>query len=294
MSKKALIVKKLVGVAFVIPALACIFIFSAYPMYEIFHLSFSRVDLATFTTEFIGFANYGEILSNRIFWQAGKNMVIWGGVYVPVLCLLGLLAALALNRKIKRVGRAFRIVVFLPWTISLVSITLSWMWLLQTDYGLVNSFLRRAGFASVAQDWLSNPSLALYTVMLVNTWHRYPFVMLLLLAGLQTVPEDLISAARVDGANKLQIFFYVTVPWLRTIIGLTLILSVISALQAFTTIWVLTGGGPANSTQLFSTLIYRSSFVNLDWATATGISVILLVISSAVIIPYVYLATKKA
>jgi ABC-type sugar transport system permease subunit len=263
-------------------------------MYEICRLSFSRVDLATLGAKFVGLANYKDIFTDEVFRRATKNMMIWIGVYVPAHFLLGLLAALALNlKKLKWTGKILRVAIFAPWTVSLISTALSWQWLLQTDYGLVNSFLKRAGLGGLTRSWLSDPSLALYSLMIVNTWWRYPFVMLVLISGLQTVPEDLISAARIDGANGIQILFYVILPWLKILISLTLVLSLIYALQAFTTIWVLTGGGPAHYTELYSTLIYRTCFTNLDWAGASVISVILFVVSSAVIIPYVYLSTKK-
>ena len=286
--------KRLEGIIFTLPALVCIIILTAYPIYEIFRLSFSRVELATFVTEFVGFTNFKKIFASQVFWQTSKNMVIWVSVYVPAHFLLGLLTALALNRKIKWIGKPLRVIIFLPWTLALVSIALSWTWLLHAEYGLLNSFLKRAGLANLAQRWLSDPSLALYSLMLVNTWYLYPFVTLVLLAGLQTVPEDLISAARVDGANRLQIFFHVMLPCLEMVLGLAFILSLIYALQAFTTIWIMTGGGPANFTEMFSTFIYRHMFLFLDISTAAAMSVILFVITSIVIIPYVYLSTKEA
>ncbi|GAH84747.1 unnamed protein product, partial [marine sediment metagenome] len=126
-----------------------------------------------------------------------------------------------------------------------------------------------AGLTSLQQGWLINPSIALYVLISVITWYRYPFVALMILAGLQTVPRDLLSAAEIDGANKLQVFTYITLPWLKNIIGLVLIMEIVFAMQIFTPIWLLTGGGPAHYTELFSTLIFRMSFRNMKFSEAS-------------------------
>lgn len=291
MLRKVLKKKELTAVAFISPAMICIFILTLYPIYEVIALSFSKVDLATLSKQFIGFANYREIFTDTVFGQASKNMAIWICVYVPTHFLLGMAAALALNTII-RGRRIITTIIFLPWTISLVTVGLVWIWLLHSDYGWVNSFLRSVGLSSLVRSWLSDPSLSLYTLMFVNSWFSYSFVMLLTLAGLQTIPKSLIEAARIDGATKWQVFIHVIVPWLKVILALSFTLQVVYALQSFTTIWIMTGGGPLYSTELFSTLIYREAFVFLDLPQASAIGVILLIVASVVIIPYVYISTK--
>lgn len=291
-SKKLLRSKRLVGVALTLPALVCIMILTLYPIYETFVLSFSKLNLTTFQTEYIGLANYKRLFTSSVFWRTSKNMVIWISLFVPVHFLLGLLAALVLNQR-ERGRKVLRLIIFLPFTLCLVSVALSWRWLLHSDYGLINNFLTKVGLISLTRKWLIDPSTALYALVVVNTWFRYPFVMLLILAGLQTVPKDLISAAEVDGANKLQVFIHVTVPWLRNLIGLTLIMAIIWAMQIFTLIWLLTGGGPAHYTELFSTLIYRESFRNLNMTRASSVGVFLFLLTSFAVIPYLYLATKE-
>jgi multiple sugar transport system permease protein len=213
-------------------------------------------------------------------------------MYLPLHFLIGLVAALALN-DIRKGRKIVRLLILLPWTLSLVSIALSWKWMLHRHFGLLNSILKAIGLKFLAQDWLSSSTFALPSLIAVNTWYRYPFVMLVLLAGLQTVPDDLLSAARVDGANKLQSFIHVVVPWMRTIMGLTLVLSFIYTIQAFTTVWIMTGGGPAGSSELFSTYIYRRAFVAMDLPEAAAVAVILFVVATVAIVPYVYLSTRK-
>lgn len=292
MFKKVIRLDKLVGIALILPALFVIVLLTSYPIYQTCVLSFSKLNLGTLHTEYIGLTNYTRIFGMESFWKATKNLIIWTTIFVPVHFLLGLLAALALN-EVRRGKKVARLIIFVPFTLCLVSAALSWRWFLHSEYGLVNNFLAQIGLTNLEQKWLSNPSIALFTLIGVTTWFRYPFVMLMLLAGLQTVPQDLISAARIDGANKLQVFTHVTLPWLRNIIGLTLVMEIIFAMQIFTLIWLLTGGGPAHYTELFSTLIYRLSFRYVDMTAASAIGVLLLVITSFAIIPYVLIAKRR-
>lgn len=284
--------KQLIGIVFTLPALLFIIILTAYPIYETFLLSFSKLDLATFNTKYIGWANYKKVFATSAFWQTSKNMAIWVGLFVPIHFLLGLLAALALN-QCKWGRRGFRLIIFLPFTLCLVPVALSWRWLLHSQYGLLNNFLIMAGLTSLQRGWLINPSIALYVLISVITWYRYPFVALMILAGLQTVPRDLLSAAEIDGANKLQVFTYITLPWLKNIIGLVLIMEIVFAMQIFTPIWLLTGGGPAHYTELFSTLIFRMSFRNMKFSEASVVGTVLFALTFLVIVPYVYIATKQ-
>jgi len=286
--------RKVTGIVFVLPALVCIVILTVYPVYEVVRMSFSEISLGNFGGgKFVGLENFVRVFQDKVFIRALKNLLLWLVIYVPMHYVLGFLAALALNRPF-RFSNLVRLIIFLPWTFSLVSATLGWMWFLHTDYGLLNALLRNIGLEGFIRKWLSDPSIALYSLMVVNTWYQYPFVMLGLLAALQTVPEDLIAAARVDGANRLQTFFHVVLPSIKVSAGLILILSLIYAMQAFTTIWVLTGGGPANATELPATLIYKNAFTYLNWSKASAMSVLLFVFSSFAIIPYVRLATREA
>jgi multiple sugar transport system permease protein len=280
------------GVLFILPALMVLLILTIYPIYQTITLSFSKLDMLTLGKEFVGWSNYARVLNKEFFWKAARNMVVWTALFVAVHFLLGYFAALGIHR-LGGGQKFFKVMVFLPWTLCLVSVALSWKWLLHSDYGLINSFLGRIGLGAWEQEWLSDPATALYSLIGVSSWYRYPFVMLMVLAGLQTVPDDLISAARIDGASRFQTFVYVTLPWLRNLNGLILVMSVIYAMQIFTPIWLMTGGGPAHYTELFSTLIYRLSFRNLDFTAASSIGTILFVFSTAAIAPYVYFASQR-
>jgi multiple sugar transport system permease protein len=234
----------------------------------------SKVQLPTFRTTYVGFANFARILSDPETAALLQRTVLWVAGTVALRMALGLGAALIFNAKVP--GTVWmRVLVILPWTIPSVVGANLWRWILQTDTGLLNQTLRSWGLESWALNWLADPQTAMPAVMVAYSWSGFPFVMLLILARLQGIPEELYEAARVDGANWWQSFRYITLPSLKGVLIIALILEIVSGINSFDTLVIMTGGGPANATRIWSLEIYKRGFTDFNLGGASALSVLL-------------------
>jgi ABC-type sugar transport system permease subunit len=179
-----------------------------------------------------------------------------------------------------------RVLVILPWTIPSVVAANLWRWVLQADAGLLNETLRSFGLDAAAANWLGDPTHAMASVILAYSWAGFPFVMLLILAGMQGIPGELYEAAQMDGANWWHLFWNITVPSLRGVLIVALVLEVVSAINSFDTIMVMTAGGPANGTEIWGIAIYREGFVKYDLGGASAMSLLLVVTAVALFVVY--------
>lgn len=232
--------------------------------------------------EFVGIANYVAILTDAGFWRATSNTVIFTVTSVAAHLVLGLGFAMMLNSKlIGAFPRAiFRGLYVLPWLFTVAVIAVLWRMLLAPN-GVIN-FLLNSDI-----EWLASPQLALGTVTFINIWAGYPFFMVSLLAGLQGIPGDLYEAATVDGASPTQRFWNVTIPQLRPIIVSLLLLDMIWTSQQFALIWMTTGGGPIDVTEVLSTFTYKLAFAKYDFSSAATSAVLVLLMSMVLAIFYV-------
>jgi multiple sugar transport system permease protein len=164
---------------------------------------------------------------------------------------LGFISALALNANIK-VRNLWRLFALLPWTIPSIVAANTWRWILQSEYGLLNAFLRVIGFPQFAYSWLGDPLTALPSVLVAYAWSGYPFVMLMLLAGMQGIPNELYEAARIDGANTVKCFRYITIPSLKPIILIVFLLEIVSGFNSFDILFTMTGGGPGGASEILA------------------------------------------
>jgi raffinose/stachyose/melibiose transport system permease protein len=199
--------------------------------------------------------------------------------------MVGLLLALSLNQKLFA-RNTFRAIFYLPVIIAPIAVATMWKWMYDPFFGLFTEILTSLGLQSWIQDWLGDKSVALYSVFVAYLWQSVGFSMVLFLAGLQNVSQTLVEAARIDGAGRWNIFRYVTLPALRTTITIVLVLSVISSLKAFDIVYGLTGGGPAQSTQMLALWAFTQAMQIFDFGRGAAISVVLLLITIAVVIPY--------
>jgi ABC-type sugar transport system permease subunit len=269
----------------ILPAMALIAAMMVYPLVQTVIFSLSNVQLPLLNTTFVGWQNFQKVLSDSDTFPLVIRTIEWIVGTVVLRFVLGFVGALIFNAKVK--GTVWlRVLVILPWTLpSVVSANL-WRWILQSDLGVFDETLRSWHLGFLAQDWLGNPHLALISVILVYSWSGFPFVMLLLLAGLQSIPQEQYEAAQTDGAGRMQIFRHITLPSLRSVITISLILEVIGAVNSFDTIMVMTAGGPANATTIFGIAIYRTGFSSFDFGGASALSVLLLVAALAVFVVY--------
>jgi multiple sugar transport system permease protein len=286
---------KAVQYAFIAPALLLLVAVVGMPMATAVWISLNRVKLTTpdqafmgFATTFVGLANYANVLRNQEVQQALANTAIF--TLASVLCslLLGLGFALLVNQEI-RFRTVWRLLLLTPWVVAPVVAAGTWRWIYDPRYGVLNDLVRRIGLASEPIPWLYDPHLALWSVIAANVWLRIPFMMVMLLAGLQAIPIEQYEAASVDGAGSWQRFRYVTLPHLRFVITVACLLEAIWQFKHFDLIQVMTGGGPGHATEVLSTLVYRNSFQFFEFGPASAIGVLMAAILLVVAAVYLRL-----
>jgi multiple sugar transport system permease protein len=269
----------------ILPAMILLVLMMLYPLIQTVVFSFSEVRLPDLTATFIGLENFVKIVQDPETVGLVVRTVIWVAGTVALRFVLGFAGALIFNAKVR--GTIWmRILVILPWTLPSVVAANLWRWIFQNDIGVLNQSLRSIGLPNLAVDWLGDPSFTLFSVIVAYSWTGFPFVMLLILAGMQGIPQDQYEAAQMDGSNWRQIFRFITIPSLKGILAVALILEIVSAINSFDTIMVMTGGGPANATMIFGIQIYRTGFSLFDFGGASALSVFLFLGAFIVFIVY--------
>jgi multiple sugar transport system permease protein len=262
---------------YIAPAFIALIIVLLYPLFYSFWLSFHQWTLRTFKqgVPFIGFDNYTNLFSNPDFLNSIKITLTFVALAISIELILGMGLALLLNQEIR--GKwFFRSMILLPMMATNVVIGLMWRLLLNYQYGLVNYYLGQLGFLPI--EWLSSPKVAMTSVVLVDVWNTTSFVALMLMAGLQSLPEEPYEAAKMDGASGIQSFFYLTLPLLKPIILVVLLWRFIDTFRIFDVIYLLTAGGPARVTETVSIYIYRYGFQSFNLGVASASSFIMLLI----------------
>jgi len=274
------------GYLLLAPALAVYFLFAVYPMLDVIRMSFSSWNGLDAESSFVGLANFRAVLTtDPVFWGALVNTVWWTALAVTVPNLFAFGLALALNQNLP--GRsALRVVFYLPVIIASIAVATIWKWMYDPFFGLFSNLLTEWGWQGLIADWLGDRRIALWSVFVAHLWQSVGFSMVLFLAGLQSVSTTLIEAARIDGAGRWRVFRHVTLPALKPTIAIVFVLSVINSLKAFDIVYGMTGGGPAQSTQMLAMWAYTQSMQLGDFGKGAAISVILLAVTLVVVIPY--------
>ncbi|WP_147803515.1 carbohydrate ABC transporter permease [Alkalicoccus halolimnae] len=235
-----------------------------------------QMDRAMIRPNFIGLANYGKYLTEARTWQSMWNTVFFTAISVFFELVIGLAVALVINRAF--IGRgAVRAAVLIPWAIPTAVSAMMWSYLYDGQFGIVAEYFERLGLISEASVLLSSGSGAMFSIILADVWKTMPYMALLLLAGLQTISGSLYEAAEVDGAGRFQKFLYVTLPMLKSAILVALLFRTLDAFRVFDLIYVLTGGGPANSTESVSVYAYQVLFAQQNFGEGSVLSVIMFV-----------------
>jgi len=241
---------------------------------------------------FAGLANYTKMVSDPVFRKALGDTAIWLGIFGGLSAAGGLGCALFLQRERRGIA-VYRIALFLPVVFSLTATALMWQTLYQPN-GMVNGLLSAAGLGSLQHAWLANSSTALYAQILPALWREIGYIMVLYLAGLKGIDPTLYEAARVDGASAWQQFRNVTLPQLRSVNAVVLSVIIIDSLRSFDVVWALTQGGPYNSSQLLSTYMYQTAFVNTNYGYGCALAVAIFVLAFGVIVTYLIRAFKES
>jgi multiple sugar transport system permease protein len=254
------------AILLVMPAMALFVAIVLYPLIAAISTGFVRQSLVFPGREFVGFDNFATVLSGDFIPILTRTVVFTvGATAIPF--VLGFAVALALTAGL-RGSALLRGIFILPWVLPTVVTSFLWMWIFNANYGVLNGMLMESGILSSAQVWLGQPGTAMVAVIIAKTWGTFPWMMVMLIAGLQAVPKELHEAASIDGAGVIRRFRAITVPHLRTIIGIVLLLEVIWNFQHFETLYIMTGGGPAGATTTFSVAVYNTAFKGFDLGTA--------------------------
>jgi len=275
-----------VPIIFITPTIIMIGLFFLYPVVNMFWLSLTNFDfLEQINTQFVGLHNYIKVLTTADFKYTLWRTILYtigtaGGAF-----LIGLLAALLLNNKFK--GRLIaRIFILFPWAVPPVVTGIVWSYMYDYQFGIINYFLEKLHLIIEPISWLGDPSVALISVILPSIWLSIPISTLVMLGGLHSIREELYDAAAVDGANVIQEFWHITIPGLRPITKILILLLVIWSFRSFDIIYMMTTGGPAGATETFVMKVYLTAFKYYDFTRATTYGVITLLISLVFSIVY--------
>ena len=283
-----------VGLLFLLPALAFYLAIIVYPITYSAYLSLFRWDGIGPRMTFVGLRNYEVLLTrNPVFWIALKNNSIWIACALLIPNGIGFALALALDRKLR--GRAiYRSIFYFPSTLSLAVVGLIWTWIYHPQLGLFNQVLVRLGLAAHQVAWLSDPHIALFSVIAAASWAAAGLPMLLYLAGLQTIPPELHEATAIEGASWLQSIRYVVVPLLRETTLIIVAISTINSLKVYDIVYAMTYGGPANATQVLGTFMYFLTYNDNNVGQGTAVAIILLLLTLVFAVPYVRYLSRDA
>lgn len=273
------------GTSFISPALVLLFFITVYPVLYVLYLSLHRRLLIFDISRFVGADNYLFLVQDDRFWNALRNTVYFTGVSISLELILGLSIAVLINRAFRLKGLV-RAIVLIPWAVPTVVSAKMWEWMYNTDFGILN-FLLGTGV-----NWLGDPFWAIHAAILMDVWKTTPFVIILLTAGLQVIPRELYHAAKIDGAGSWAIFRNITLPLLKPVILVVLIFRTLDAFRVFDAVYVLTGGGPANTTETLSIYAYKVLFQTLQFGYGSAISVIVFLCTACISLFYIKLLSK--
>jgi multiple sugar transport system permease protein len=283
--------EKWLGFLIFLPVVLVFLIFFAYPLAFGIELSFYKLDTLTLTGTFVGLDNFRRFLGSEDVRNALGNSLYWSLASLTLNLLLGLLVALALNERFpgRNIARGLALSSYL---IPLVVSAAIWQWMFNAQYGIVNYLLVQLGITATPVSWLSDPHAAMPAAIVLNVWRSFPFVVIVFLPRLQTIPEDLYSAAKVDGASAWDRFVDVTLPHLRSLFVVVILLRFIFDFNDFTTLALLTGGGPVHATETLPLLVYRQMFGLFDVGAAAALAVMMLLFLLSLAVIYLHFASR--
>lgn len=275
----------------ILPVVAAVMAFIVGPTYDVFTLSFTRFAMG----QELGFgtlANFRALFSDPLFTTVLLNTAIWilGGTVFCVLIGLGVAAYLAVDSTATTVLRA---IILLPWILPDVVTAMAWKWMLHGQVGIIGQSIQDAGLSERAISFLGDPDMVMWVLVAVVVWRKMPLVALILCAALRSVPQEHYEAARIDGANGWQQFRFVALPHIAFSLTAVTVISMIWITAEFTLPWVMTGGGPANSSQIMATYIYQQSFQFFNWGVGSAMSVVNLVMLLAIVSLYLYVVRRS-
>jgi len=269
-------ISKITATCFILPAILVVGLLLLYPVASSVFYSFTSKNLIKASYKFVGLKNYIKVLSDPLFISSFFNSLKWTALSLIGQVLVGFTAALALNHI--RKGRGiYRTILIIPWAFPSIVIALSWKWILNGVYGFIPHLLVKLGIANELPQLLTSKGLVFGTLVFINIWFGAPLIMVNVLSALQTVPKDQYEAANIDGATKLQAFYHITVPHISVVVGLLVVLRTIWVFNNFDTIFLITGGGPANLTQTVPIYAYNVGWGQKQLGVSSAVTVLLMI-----------------
>lgn len=269
---------------FVLPALALFAIFVFYPTISTFYISLHKWNGFS-PMQFLGLSNYLKLLHDPLFLNALKNTLVWMVLYTSLTTGLGLTIAVLLEGDLWYASMV-KSIVFFPMVISYVAGGIIWAFIYDPDFGVLNAFLRFIKLSSLAQPWLGNPKTALYSIIIAGTWMWSGFSMIIISAGLKSIPPQITEAAKIDGANSWQLFRHITLPLLIPPLMVVVITTGINSLKVFDIVFTMTRGGPFYSSEVIAHFMYMETFYHSKMGYGSAIAVMLFLIVIIASIPY--------
>ena len=264
---------------FSLGALALYTVLMVIPGLMGFYLSFTDWNRYSSEINFVGLKNFELIFSQKNYWDSILNTIIFTVVTIILKTVIALMLALLLTKGLKRFFNFHRVIIYLPAIIPMIIVGIVFRSILHPSTGLLNVLLRGLGLDFLAQSWLTNPSIALYSVIAVDTWKGVGYIMVILIAGLQVIPSEYYEAAQIDGANPWDEFWNITLPLLIPTLTVTTVLNLLYGLKVFDVIWVLTNGGPGYATETVYTVVFKE-FSKGRYGVSTALSTLLFVVMS--------------
>lgn len=263
---------KMTPYLFILPGLVLLLLFVYYPIVQNLRYSVLKWDLFSGSKEFAGFKNYLKMFRSEAFWIAFRNNLFY--ILISILFQVGfslVLAAILENMKWRKLSAIYRTTFFVPSLISLTVIGLLFTFVFQPQ-GILNSFLKTIGLNNLTRGWLGDEVTAIFAVIAVSQWKSIGYTMMLLIVAIQRISTDIMEAAKLDGASKIQSFFHVTVPMIKDTILMIMIITTSGGFLVFNEVYVITNGGPYGSSEVLSTILYKNAFVhgNIGYASAIG------------------------
>ena len=283
-----------IGILFVFPAFLYMLIFVGYPIIRNIILSFQDVNagnLVKGTKNFILFDNYMELFSDNVFRSSLSNTLRYTVLCLVFQFIIGFALALFFNRKFT-LAKPIRGILLVPWMIPVTVTALMFKLLFATDIGVINYLLRSLHLIDTNVEWLTTPGTAMFALICANVWIGIPFNMILISTGLTTIPSELYESASIDGANKVQTFFRITLPLLKPTVESVLVLGFIYTFKVYDLVYVMTSGGPVNSTHMLSTYSYKLSFEMFKYSKGSAVANVLLLILLVVGMSYIKITTE--
>ena len=276
----------------ILPALLVMGLFTVYPMFEGLRIAFTNENLLKERWSYIGFQNFIRLLSDDVFWISLYHSVLLTTVVVFLQFVLGLILALAMNQKLPGMS-LFKNVIMASWVIPVAATVILFKFMAQPDIGLINIVIRSLGIEDLNRYWLGDPDAALPFIMLLHLWRNVPFYGVAFLAAMQAIPKTLYEAADIDGANSWHKFYYITLPGIRSMVIVMVTIHVLWTFNNFDFVYLATGGGPVNATDVLPVYVYRQCWSSYTVGYGASIGTVMLLLLMMYFIAFIKISERE-